>query len=211
MRRESTSKIRQVLDDVMPAAMRDSRIYQNLATLAWGDHVAGLAGAGSSRSRDMSTFCRERIVADVRGTSVCDIGCGDGRLLSQIRQARPAVTRLTGVNPAANTVSWPWIDYATGDGHALPFADGQFDTLICTYGLEQATDCQAMIAEWRRVARRRIIIVAERKSEPKKAAGAKRNYFPYTQSLVRALQPVPVEYDCDEFGQDLYYCEARPL
>ena len=108
LNRETTNRIRFVLEDVLPPILRDSRLFRSAAKLAWGEHIGRLA---SFRERapfltaeeyetlyrdhprvhegtDNSEACISRIVAETLGESICDVGCGTGVLLKRIRQAR---------------------------------------------------------------------------------------------------------------------------
>ena len=43
MRREQTNRIRFVIEDLIPAALRDSRLFRFAMRLAWGKHIQRLA------------------------------------------------------------------------------------------------------------------------------------------------------------------------
>jgi len=128
MNRETTNRIRFVLEDVVPPILRDSKLFKGLASLVWGKHIGDLA---TFRARapfltdqeyedlykthprvhegtDNSKGCIAEIVKDIVGGSVCDVGCGTGILLKHIQNVRPDVTRLMGV------------DFAIDDADALP-------------------------------------------------------------------------------------------
>ena len=42
MKRETTNKIRFVLEDIVPPILRDSRLFKAVAKLAWGKHIGCL-------------------------------------------------------------------------------------------------------------------------------------------------------------------------
>jgi ubiquinone/menaquinone biosynthesis C-methylase UbiE len=56
-----------------------------------------------------------------------------------------------------------------GDAHDLPFADGTFDTVVCTYSLCSVTDVARAISEMKRVLRPggRLILVDHTRSTVK--------------------------------------------
>ena len=118
MNRETTNRIRFVIEDLLPPALRDSALFLWLARRAWGEQVPRLA---SFRARapfltaeeyadlyrnhprvhagtDNSRACIRRIGEMITGTSVCDVGCGTGALLTHIRAGHPDLTRLVGVD-----------------------------------------------------------------------------------------------------------------
>ena len=43
MNRETTNKIRFVLEDLLPPILRDSNLFRGVAKLAWGKHIDTLA------------------------------------------------------------------------------------------------------------------------------------------------------------------------
>lgn len=235
MRRETTNKLRFVLEDVLPPVVRDSRAFLALAKLAWGEHIAHLA---SFRARapflsdeeyeglyrehprvheqtDNSEACIERIVADVTGESVLDVGCGTGYLLERIKAKHLDISRFTGVDLVIDPAKAPdGIEFLTGKVEELPFPDRHFDTVVCTHTIEHILDYRRAIAELRRVARQKLIIVVPREREYKYSFNPHFNFFPYAHSFLRAMHPVPREHVCVDLGRDLYYCEtpeAPPL
>ena len=229
MRRETTNKIRFVLEDVLPPVVRDSKAFLALAKLAWGNHVAQLASfrarapflsdeeyEGLYRAHprvheqtDNSAACIDRIIADAIGESICDVGCGTGYLLDRIRSERPDIKRFTGVDLVVDSSqAIDGIEYLTAKIEELPFPDGHFDTVVCTHVVEHILDYHRAIAELRRIARQRLIIVVPREREYKYSFNPHFNFFPYTHSFLRAMHPVPQQYVCVDLGRDIYYCET---
>lgn len=228
MNRETTNKIRFVLEDILPAVMRDSRAFKAFAGLFWGRHIGDLA---SFRERapflsddeyealykhhprvhegtDNSKACIAKIVQDTMGQSVCDVGCGTGILLKHIKDGHPNMQRLTGVDFAiddADTLSG--IEYVAAKIEDLPFQDGEFDTVICTHVIEHVLDYRAAIAELRRITKQRLIIVVPREREYRYTFNPHFNFFPYTHSFLRAMQPVPSTHICEDITRDIYYRE----
>lgn len=232
MRRKTTNLIRFVLEDVIPPILRDSGMFKAAAKLVWGKHISELA---SFRARapflseeeyedlykkhprvhegtDNSEACVERIIQDVLGTTLCDIGCGTGALLKTIRNKHANIDRAVGVDFAIDDADkLDGIEYVAAKIENLPFADGEFDTVICTHVIEHVLDYRAAIAELRRVSARRVIIIVPREREYLYTFNPHFNFFPYTHSFLRAMQPVPQEHLCEDIGRDIYYCETPVL
>jgi len=228
MNRETTNRIRFVLEDIVPPILRDSRGFKALASLAWGKHIGDLA---SFRARapfltdeeyeelykkhprvhegtDNSKDCISQIITDVKGQSVCDVGCGTGILLKHIKNARPNMTRFMGVDFAIDDAdALDGIEYEASKIESLPFADNEFDTVICTHVIEHVLDYRASIAELRRIAKKRLIIVVPREREYRYTFNPHFNFFPYTHSFLRAMQPVPDSHAIKDIRRDIYYCE----
>jgi SAM-dependent methyltransferase len=231
MNREATNRIRFILEDILPPVLRDSGLFRAAAKLAWGEHIGRLA---SFRERapflsaqeyealyrdhprvhegtDNSRACVERIIDDTVGASVCDVGCGTGVLLKKLRDARSGLERLTGVDFVVDdSASIENVEYVAARIEALPFADRAFDTVICTHVIEHVLEYREAIAELRRVAAKRLIIVVPREREYRYSFNPHFNFFPYTHSFLRAVHPVPEHFTCVDIGRDIYYCEDRP-
>jgi len=99
------------------------------------------------------------------------------------------------------------IEFVSGWVENLPFPDKSFDTVICTHVIEHILDYRDAIAELRRIARRRLIIVVPREREGIYTFNPHFNFFPYTHSFLRAMIPVPKRHVCVTLGRDIYYRE----
>jgi SAM-dependent methyltransferase len=231
MNRETTNRLRFVIEDIIPPILRDSALFRWTAQLAWGRHITHLARFRERapflspeeyaelyrnhprvhEGTDNSAACIERITQSIVGASVCDIGCGTGALLSHIRQAKPDLSRLCGVDFVIDDASkLEGIEYVAAKVESLPFADGEFDTVICTHVIEHILDYRQAISELRRISRRRLIIVVPREREYRYTFNPHFNFFPYTHSFLRAVHPVPEIYMCKDIGRDIFYSEDRP-
>lgn len=230
MNRETTNRIRFVIEDIIPPILRDSRLFRRMASLAWGDHISHLAHFRERapflsaaeyeqlyrqhprvhEGTDNSEACIRKITAEIRGTSVCDVGCGTGALLKRIRSANPALERLAGVDFAIDDASAiDGVEYVAAKIEELPFSDGEFDTVVCTHVIEHILDYRRAISELRRIARQRVIIVVPREREYRYTFNPHFNFFPYTHSFLRAMHPVPEQYQCIDIGRDIFYREDR--
>jgi SAM-dependent methyltransferase len=231
MNREATNRIRFILEDILPPVLRDSGLFRAAAKLAWGEHIGRLAAFRERapflsaqeyealyrdhprvhEGTDNSRACVERIIDDTVGASVCDVGCGTGVLLKKLRDARCGLERLTGVDFVVDdSASIENVEYVAARIEALPFADRSFDTVICTHVIEHVLEYREAIAELRRVAAKRLIIVVPREREYRYSFNPHFNFFPYTHSFLRAVHPVPEHFTCVDIGRDIYYCEDRP-
>ncbi|HLF24611.1 MAG TPA: class I SAM-dependent methyltransferase, partial [Burkholderiales bacterium] len=180
VKREATNKLRFVIEDLLPPIVRDSGLFRVAAGLAF----RGVDAAANFRKRapflseqeyvsfyrdwprvhaetDNSDQCVKRISEEGVGGSVCDIGCGSGYLIRYIRDHSPArPKRLAGVDivvPQAPENAA--IEFFEGKAEKLPFADNEFDTVICTHVIEHILDYRAALAELRRIAAKRLIVV----------------------------------------------------
>jgi SAM-dependent methyltransferase len=228
VKREVTNKIRFVIEDVLPPVVRDSGFFRLAAGLAF----RGVEAAANFRKQapflseqeyvsfyrdwprvhaetDNSDRCVKRIAEEVLGGSVCDVGCGSGYLIRYIRDHSPTrPKRLAGVDivvPQARENAG--IEFFEGKAEKLPFADSEFDTVICTHVIEHILDYRAALAELRRITAKRLIIVVPREREGLYTFNPHFNFFPYTHSFLRAMIPVPERHVCVPLGRDIYYRE----
>lgn len=230
MNRETTNRIRFVLEDLLPPAVRDSALFRSAARFAWGGHIDRLAAFRERapfltdaeyealyrdhprvhEGTDNSQACVDRIVAETVGESVCDVGCGTGALIRRIREARGGEGRHVGVDfVVEDAAAIPGVEYVAARVEELPFEDRAFDTVICTHVIEHLLDYRRAIAELRRVAARRLIVVVPREREYRYSFNPHFNFFPYTHSFLRAMHPVPTSHVCVDIGRDIYYREDR--
>lgn len=229
MNRERTNVIRFVLEDLIPATVRDSRLFRFVVRLAWGDHVDRFAQFRKRApfltvdeydslyrdyphihdTTDNSEACIDRIVEDVIGPEICDVGCGSGVLLRRIAAQRPDIKALTGIDVQLDEVgdTGGRIKFVRGRVEELPFADRSFDTVICTHVIEHVLDYRKAIAELRRITRRRLIIVVPREREYLYTFNPHFHFFPYVHSFLRAMHPVPCDHHCEDIRRDIYYRE----
>ncbi len=99
------------------------------------------AGAADAMRRiSLGSLARALKGRDQRRLSLLDVGCGNGRFLSQALDAFPRlpVTGLDLSSPYADAArarlaSWPQTEIVVGQAEAAPFADGSFDAVSCIY------------------------------------------------------------------------------
>lgn len=100
---------------------------------------------------------RRQVVPLARG-AVFELGCGGG--FNQQHYDAGAVTSFSGIDPNGSLLDaargrarergWD-ADIREGVGEAIPFGDGSFDTVVCTYTLCSVQDPEKVLAEMRRV------------------------------------------------------------
>jgi ubiquinone/menaquinone biosynthesis C-methylase UbiE len=105
----------------------------------------------------------ERMIALARprsGQRVLDVGCGTGIVARRAASRVGDVGRVTGLDASPGMLAVARaaaerekcsIDWREGRAEALPFADGEFDLVLCQYALMFFSDPSAALAEMRRV------------------------------------------------------------
>lgn len=91
------------------------------------------------------------------GQRVLDLATGVGAMAGRILEDFPAI-RLTGLDLRMSQLrsaakNHPGASYVNGDGTRLPFGDGSFDRIHCSWLLEHVTQPVAILRECHRVLR----------------------------------------------------------
>jgi len=136
----------------------------------WGRIVARLlSGPGMSRARTFVTRFSRFVDVD---ETLLDLGCGTGQVGLFSRLYRRQNVTLADVRPpwwyigqwlfgvpCAKALAQKYaMRYVMCDGVRLPFADGEFDTLLLLSVLHHAKSPEAVLAEAARVSRKRVIV-----------------------------------------------------
>lgn len=227
MKRETSNLLRFVLEEVLPPALRDSPLFRALARAAYGPSIDKLADFRRRAvhlteaeyeavyrdtprihaDTDNSEACIKRIIQNVVGNSVCDIGCGSGYLIGRIKRERPELKRCAGVDFVLHNAPHEGVDFTAARIEDLPFPDKAFDTVVCTHVLEHILDYRRALTELRRIAVKRLILVVPREREGRYTFNPHFHFFPYKESFLRAIYPVPEHYVCEDVGRDIYFLE----
>jgi len=229
--RRTVNVVRYVLEDLLPPALRDSPLFRPLIHLAFGRDARRFI-AFRERARTMSAeeyawfytrlkpvmgetdlnrACLDALLGDVTGDSVADIGCGRGFLIRRIAALHPQAGCLgVDIDPPQRREGDPAnLAFEAGWLGRLPFDDGAFDTLVCSHTLEHVPDLAAALADLRRIARRRLIIVVPREREYRYAFNLHLHFFPYVHSFLNRIAPPEGRFECRLLGGDIYYREDR--
>ncbi len=231
MKRESVNWIRWVLEEVIPPIVRDSSAMRWLFRRHWGrliddieDFRARIAFVSAAEYKsiyermpriqnetDNSVACLEAILANIKGTKVLDMGCGTGYVVDWLAARRPDLT-ITGADfiiEAGTRERSPTIAFEEAMIEALPFADGAFDTVVCTHVLEHILDFGKALSELRRVAAKRLIIIVPQEREYHFTFNPHLHFFPYPHSFLRYIAPIPASHHIQSIGRDIFYFEDR--
>ncbi len=140
----------------------DNELYNRLSTTWWNENEAlGILRSwfGSTRFGYFRRVLVEECMFDPYRRKVLDVGCGGGLLAEEFARLSCCVT---GIDPSEASLitarehavqSGLSIDYISGVGENLPFADGTFDIVVCCDVLEHVNDVKVVIREIARVLR----------------------------------------------------------
>jgi SAM-dependent methyltransferase len=102
-----------------------------------------------------------------RPSAILDVGCGEGVLTEQWAQAIDG--RVVGIDLDDPKLRAEWerrsrpnLEFRTGLGDSLPYADGEFEAVTAMEVLEHVPDPEAVLAEMSRVASRWLLVSVPR-------------------------------------------------
>lgn len=109
---------------------------------------------------------RRREVIPLAEGRVFELGCGGG--LNQMLYDADKISSFAGIDPhggllenarsRARERGWD-ADIREGEGEDIPFSDGSFDTVVCTYTLCSVRDPAQVLSEMRRILRPRGLLL----------------------------------------------------
>ncbi len=229
--REWNLRLNWVLNEIVPPALRDCRWFG--ALIAWVLYrdkyrhflnfhdglydkseteieatYRAVEGARLTRPTDLNAACEARILKDALGPEVLDAGCGSGHLARALAvRHRVSAVDFTLPAPGAHEgITWRQAPLT-----ALPFPDRSFDTVISTHTLEHVRDLPKALAELRRLAKHRLLIVVPKERPHRRTPNLHLHFFPYDFSLLLALNPKAYagvrEYSLENMGGDWFYRE----
>lgn len=229
LKRDTSLRIHYLLDQWVPPFLRDARWFMAIPMrLAFREHAdtyldfkdkafqmseeefretyRRLSNVSFERETDLNEASIRRILEEVRGPKVLEVGCGKGFLARTLIDQGLEVSVADIVVQDEVKVLAPRLKFFEANMERLPFADREFDTVVCTHTLEHVRNLPRAVDELRRVAKRMIIVVPHQRPY-KYTFDLHLNFFPYPHSLLSALGKTPAEAACENVDGDLFYLE----
>ena len=211
--RETSLRIRNLLDDGLPAFVRDSRLVMvpllrfalgkqarefvdfkqrafDMTPEEFSDFYRRISGSEVHGATDLNEACADAILEAVRGRRVLEVGCGRGWLAERMAQVASEVTASDIVLSDA-VRALPGIEVRTAPAEALPWPDDSFDVVVSTHTLEHVQDLPAALAELRRVAKEHLVVVVPKERPYRYSFNPHLHFFPYPWSWQAVAGAVP--------------------
>lgn len=137
-----------------PTKRNNLEIYDDVAADWWSDDIRWVRTLKNLVPGRLAWFDRH---IDWTNKTVLDLGCAGGFMAEALTNKGATVT---GIDPAAQAIAaadaraqqmGQAIQYDVGVGEQLPYADAQFDAVVCVDVLEHVADLPKVLAEVARV------------------------------------------------------------
>lgn len=210
LQREFTSKIRFLMDEFLPPILRDWRflmilpfklLYKNKAHIFMdfknkANKISDAKFAKAykqvsqmdSRITDLTEASLKGILANMVGKTVLDAGCGKGYLSEKLSNHYKVTACDILINKELIENN-PKIKFVFANVEKLPFANREFDTVVCTHMLEHVKDIFSAVNELRRVTKLRLIVVVPKQRPYRFTFDLHLHFFPYAYSLMAIMNP----------------------
>lgn len=232
MSRDTALFFHYILDQLMPPIIRDCRAFMSIPLwfmfrhrykiyLDFKDKAFSLteeefcnvyrtvSDTAIARDTDLNKASIEKIMQSAGGKKILDVGCGRGFLVNLLSEDKEKNYEVSGVDIVISDKlrgKFPKVKFYENNVESLPFADKEFDTVICTHTLEHVRNMYAAIHELRRVGKK-LIIVVPRQRPYKYTFDLHLNFFPYNHSLLSVMGKVEGEVTCEDVDGDIFYME----
>lgn len=228
--RDLANRIRHVMDEWLPPILRDARWFMYPLFLAFYGRQAKLfmdfkenalqmnetafqkfyadtvnAPPHGSRETDLNQKSIELILQNLLGTSVLEVGPGKGFLAKKMSTTHQVT--VADIHLDRNQFTNTNIVLTEAPIERLPFEAGAFETVVCAHTLEHVLDLDRALAELRRVARKRLIIVVPCQRPYRFTFDPHLQFFPYRHSLLIAFKAPMERARCESVDGDWFYVE----
>jgi 2-polyprenyl-3-methyl-5-hydroxy-6-metoxy-1,4-benzoquinol methylase len=215
-----TSWVRLAIDECLPPVVRDRRWFYSVIVRATNstldldfkrkapfmsevEYTQAYEAVEEMRSCHATRAQLDFALESAEGPSVLDVGAGSGELSAALAARGLDVTATEigeryvtelGRRFSARGLA---VDVAAASLERLPFADRQFDSIVCVHVLEHVRDLAAAVRELKRVARRRIVLVVPRERFHRYSANYHLQFFAGEEQLSLVM------------GLRRHHCEVR--
>lgn len=230
MSRRASMRWNDLLDRWVPPALRDSRLFAkaarsmygtlpipidelkerafSLSEAEYGAFYRSLQTKFEQGDTDLTPESLDGVVAAIEGRTVLDVACGKGYLANILARDHRVVACDVALATGDRAIRHSGATLCEANVERLPFHDQSFDTVVSTHTLEHVQHLGAAIAELRRVAAKRVVVVVPRQRPYRVTFNPHIHFFPYRFSLL-AWTGTAHPHRCELVGGDWLYVEDR--
>jgi SAM-dependent methyltransferase len=230
MSRKASLRVNDLLDRLVPPALGDSRLFAkaarsmydtlpipidelkdrafSLSEAEYGAFYRSLQTKFEQGDTDLTPESLDGVVAAIEGRTVLDVACGKGYLANILARDRHVVACDVALATGDRAIRHSGAILCEANVERLPFRDQSFDTVVSTHTLEHVQHLGAAIAELRRVAAKRVVVVVPRQRPYRVTFNPHIHFFPYRFSLL-AWTGTEHPHRCELIGGDWLYVEDR--
>lgn len=225
MNRNITNVIRFLMDDCIPAIIRDNKYFMyplyyyayrgrdintamNFKSLVYSfteeeysEFYNNLNTISRNRKTDLNEPSIDFIITnlDKSAKNLLDIGCGKGFFLKQLKDTG---LDLFGCDIVDKDSSREY-EYTKGNIEKLPFVDKQFDIVTCFHTLEHIINLDKAVAELKRITKKQLIIAVPCQRYFYYTLDEHVNFFPFKEKLTSTVNIK--KHSCDKIWGDWVY------
>lgn len=230
LKRNFTLKLHFILDQLVPPIIRDSKFFMYpLLVIMYGKNAkdvfkfkekvpfmskddftemySNFEKYDPDRETDLNAQCIEKIIDNIKGETVLEVGSGKAFLAGKITALGYKITAVDIKIDEKIKLKYQGVIFMNETIENLSFEDKKFDTVICAHTLEHVGDLPQAIKELRRVTKKRLIIVVPKQRPYKYTFDLHIHFFPYVYSFLQVMKPMKDNYYCKVVGGDIYYYE----
>lgn len=230
MKRDITVIINYILDNLLPPFIRDSEFLnkiifkkilgnkyeifisfkKNIRNLTDNDLLEIYKFTRDShlnRKTDLNSRCVKKILKQIEGKKIIDVGCGKGYLIELLKNQCSPQSLIFGVDIFLPEEQKFRNEYVKASILNLPFRDKEFDTVICAHTLEHIIDIKKAINELRRICKKKLIIVLPCQREYKYTFDLHIHFFPYDYKVLNLFRPKNNSFTLEKIAGDWIYIE----
>ncbi len=226
--REVNLAINFVLNEILPPFLRDSILLKPAFKIFFGKKYplfwnfrrdvykmseaefaklnADICDVIVERETDLNQKCVTKILNEVSGKNILEVGCGGGFLAKKLAQNNDVTAVDIYLSDELKKAENANLRFAQSSAEKLPFADKSFDVVVCTHTLEHVRDIQKTLRELRRVTKSQLIIVVPKERPYFHCPNLHVHFFPYEFSLLAVTGILP-QQTIENIGGDWYYRE----
>ena len=229
MERETSNKLRFIIEELIPPIIRDSFIFTyiikkihrsddlhfNLKDKIFTSKKNIYQAYYKIESKihnqtDLSKKCISEIHKNIKGKKVIDVGCGNGYLLKTLSKMNLNLSASdVKIFPKnKNEFKRLQIKYREEQINNINYKKNSFDTVICTHVLEHILEIEKAYKKLIAITKHTLIIVIPKERPYKHTFNGHIHFFPYHWCFINLIKPKN-NYKIFEINRDFIYIEHK--